>query len=107
MYNIIITTWDDLSFEWDPAKAESNLSKHGVSFEEAKEVFYDLHARVIDDPAHSIDEERFVILGLSAKADVLTVCHCYRSAESVIRIISARKATKNESAYYWRLRNGS
>ncbi len=107
MYNIIITAWDDLKFEWDTAKAASNVAKHGVSFEEAKYVFYDLHARVIDDPAHSIEEERFIILGLSSKADVLTVCHCYRSAESVIRIISARKATKNEAAYYWRLRNGS
>ena len=107
MYNIIITAWNDLSFEWDPSKAESNLSKHGVSFEEATSVFYDLYARVIDDPTHSIDEERFVILGLSAEANVLTVCHCYRSNDSVIRIISARRATKSEASYYWRLRNGS
>lgn len=107
MYNIIITAWDDLQFEWDPAKAESNRTKHGVSFEEARSVFYDLYARVIDDPAHSIEEERFIILGMSAEANVLTVCHCYRSEESIIRIISARRATKNEASYYWRLRNGS
>ena len=89
-----------LSFEWDENKNRINQAKHKVSFEEAKTVFYDERALVIDDPEHSQDEERFIILGMSAKANLLIVCHCYRSADSVIRIISARKATKTESSYY-------
>ena len=91
-------------FEWDERKAESNLLKHGVSFEEAREAFDDCWARVISDPEHSLEEERFVILGLSLRANVLIVCHCYRKKEEVIRIISARKATKRERETYWRLR---
>ena len=91
-----------ITFEWDDAKAESNFKKHGVSFEEASTVFYDPHAIVIDDDEHSFDEDRFVIVGLSAAARVLTVCHCYRELNEVIRIISARKATKNEESEYWR-----
>ena len=89
-----------ISFEWDENKNSSNKRKHGVSFEEARTVFYDENALLIDDPEHSEDEERFVILGFSEKARVLVVCHCYRSEETVIRIISARKATKNEMKYY-------
>ena len=89
-----------LSFEWDEDKNRINQKKHKVSFEEAKTVFYDERALVIDDPEHSQEEERFIILGMSAKANLLVVCHCCRSAESVIRIISARKATKTESSYY-------
>ena len=89
-----------LSFEWDENKNRINQSKHKVSFEEAQTVFYDERALVIDDPEHSLEEERFIILGMSAKANLLIVCHCCRSAESVIRIISARKATKNEASYY-------
>lgn len=89
-----------LSFEWDEDKNRINQKKHKVSFEEAKTVFYDEHALVIDDPEHSQEEERFIILGMSARANLLIVCHCYRSSDSIIRIISARKATKTESSFY-------
>lgn len=75
--------------------------KHKISFEEAKTVFYDTEALLIDDPEHSQEEERFIILGLSKKANLLVVCHCYRASETVIRIISARKATKNETKQYY------
>ncbi len=89
-----------IRFEWDKAKNEINKSKHGVSFEEAQTVFYDENALVIDDPEHSAEEERFIILGFSRRANLLVVCHCYREADMIIRIISARKATKNESKFY-------
>ena len=89
-----------LHFEWDPQKDLTNRKKHGVSFAEASTVFEDVNALVISDPEHSEDEERFVILGFSLQANLLVVCHCYRASESVIRIISARKATKNESRQY-------
>ena len=89
-----------LHFEWDPQKDLINQKKHGVSFAEASTVFEDVNALVINDPEHSEDEERFVILGFSLQANLLVVCHCYRASESVIRIISARKATKNESRQY-------
>ena len=91
---------DMLRFEWDPQKDLINRKKHGVSFEDASTVFEDANALVISDPEHSEDEERFVILGFSLQANLLVVCHCYRASESVIRIISARKATKNESRQY-------
>ena len=91
---------DVLSFEWDPQKDQINRRKHGVSFEEASTVFQDANALVIDDPEHSEEEERFIILGFSLRANLLVVCHCYRASESVIRIISARKATKNETKQY-------
>jgi uncharacterized DUF497 family protein len=74
--------------------------KHGVSFEEAKTVFYDSFALIISDPDNSETEDRFVILGFSEKARILVVCHCYREDETCIRIISARKATRKESSYY-------
>ncbi len=89
-----------LSFEWDEDKNRINQKKHKVSFEEAKTVFYDERALVIDDPEHSQEEERFIILGMSARANLYIVCHCYRSSDSIIRIISARKATKTESSFY-------
>jgi hypothetical protein len=89
-----------LSFEWDDEKALSNLKKHQVSFEDAKTVFYDEHAKLIDDPDYSDAEDRFVILGLSASLKLLVVCHCYRGQDDVIRIISARKATRSESKFY-------
>jgi len=92
----------ELSFEWDENKAKSNLAKHGVSFEEAKTVFYDDAALIIADPDNSETEDRFVILGFSANARILVVCHCYRDNECVIRIISARKATRNEASHYRR-----
>lgn len=91
---------DMIKFEWDENKNRTNQKKHGISFTEAKTVFYDDEALVIDDPEHSEEEERFIILGISNKANLLVVCHCYRASETVIRIISARKATKTESQYY-------
>ena len=89
-----------LQFEWDENKNTINKAKHKVSFEEAQTVFYDADAIVIDDPDHSESEERFIILGFSAKANLLMVCHCYRESDSIIRIISARKATAKESKQY-------
>ncbi|MCC8100438.1 MAG: BrnT family toxin [Clostridiales bacterium] len=91
---------DRLTFEWDENKNRINKRKHSVSFEEAQTVFYDEEALLIDDPEHSQEEERFIILGLSKKANLLVVCHCYRASETVIRLISARKATKTESKQY-------
>ncbi len=90
----------ELRFEWDPSKSIANRRKHGITFEEARTVFYDEHARLIDDPDHSGDEDRFILLGVSASLRLLVVCHCYRSAGSVIRLISARKATKAEARFY-------
>ena len=92
---------ETLSFEWDENKNAINKKKHKISFGEAQTVFYDEAALLIDDPEHSQEEERFIIIGLSQKANLLVVCHCYRASETVIRIISARKATKNESKYYY------
>ena len=92
---------DMIRFEWDENKNEINKKKHKISFEEAKTVFYDEEALVIDDPEHSQEEERFIILGLSKKANLLVVCHCYRASDTVIRIISARKATKSETNQYY------
>lgn len=91
---------NEIKFEWDDKKNETNKKKHGISFEEAQTVFYDTEALLIDDPEHSQDEDRFIILGYSSRANLLVVCHCYREAETVIRIISARKATKNETFQY-------
>jgi uncharacterized protein len=89
-----------LSFEWDVRKSAANAKKHGVSFEEAKSVFVDERAKLIDDPDHSVDEDRFVLLGLSGALRLLLVCHCYRGDGNVIRIISARKASAHESKSY-------
>ncbi len=89
-----------IKFEWDENKNQTNQRKHGISFEEASSVFYDAEALLRDDPDHSEEEDRFVILGLSSKANLLVVCHCYRASDTVIRIISARKATKTESGFY-------
>ncbi len=89
-----------ITFEWDENKNNINKKKHKISFEEAKSVFYDSNALLISDPEHSYDEERFILLGLSKNLNLLIVCHCYRCSESVIRIISARKATKNETKQY-------
>ena len=89
-----------LRFEWDPRKAIANRRKHGVSFEDAQSVFADERARLIDDPDHSEEEDRFVLLGLSNSLRLLVVAHCYRAQGNVIRIISARKATREEQADY-------
>lgn len=91
---------DTIRFEWDENKNHTNRRKHGISFEEAKTVFYDEDALVIDDPDHSGEEARFIILGMSNRAKLLVVCHCCRASETVIRIISARKATKTERSHY-------
>lgn len=91
-----------IAFDWDPAKAASNLRKHGVSFEEARSVFYDEFALQFYDEPHSSQEARFLMLGMSSDANLLLVCHCERDDERVIRIISARKATKQESSFYRR-----
>lgn len=89
-----------LRFEWDEPKARANVKKHGISFDEAKTVFYDERARLISDPDHSDDEDRFILLGYSSGLKLLVVCHCYRADDGVIRIISARKATRREAASY-------
>ena len=89
-------------FIWDNAKNRSNQKKHGVSFEEAETVFLDEQARLIGDPEHSEIEDRFIIMGLSSKLKLLVVIHVYKESDQVIRIISARKATKKESQFYKR-----
>lgn len=89
-----------IRFEWNAAKAAANIKKHGVSFEEAQSVFYDEFAVQFFDDDHSSDEERFLLLGMSTGARLLLVCHCEREAGNVIRIISARNATKRETAFY-------
>lgn len=92
---------EHLKFEWDENKNTINKTKHNIAFEEAQTVFYDEMALVIDDPDHSEQEDRFIILGQSSQAKLLVVCHCYRESDTVIRIISARKATKTESSQYY------
>jgi hypothetical protein len=89
-----------LRFEWDPKKAAANLHKHGVSFDYAQTVFADENAKLIDDPDHSEEEDRFVLLGLSSSLQLLVVCHCYRSEGNVIRLISARRAEGRERNSY-------
>ena len=89
-----------IRFEWHPSKATANLKKHQVSFEEAQTVFYDEFAVQFFDEAHSADEVRFLMLGMSVQSKLLLVCHCEREGGDIIRIISARKATKRESAFY-------
>jgi len=93
-----------LAFEWDPKKEASNVSKHGVSFAEAQTAFTDEFARLIPDPDHSANEDRFILLGTSISSRLLVVCHCVRSGDT-IRIISARKAQKQERNVYEGFRN--
>lgn len=97
-YNIIIKT---LHFEWDENKNTINLKKHGISFKDVESVFYDDAAILFDDPDHSIYEERFLIIGRSIAKGVCIVSHCHRKEGDVIRIISARKATKREREIYY------
>ncbi|MCF6203960.1 MAG: BrnT family toxin [Methylococcaceae bacterium] len=92
---------DKLEFEWDNIKEKINISKHGVSFDEAQTAFYDEYALQFFDPEHSESEDRFLLLGTSFKLKTLVVCHCFREEETVIRIISARKADKDEAKAYW------
>ena len=89
-------------FDWDENKNKINIEKHGIDFNEASTCFYDERALLFDDPEHSEDEERFMLLGMSIEADLCIVCHCYRESDTVIRLISARKATKKESERYAR-----
>ena len=91
---------NSLKFEWDTRKATANLKKHGISFDEAKSAFFDEQAKLIDDPDHSEEEDRFILLGLSHSLRIVVVCHCYRGDDDVIRIISARKATTRELKEY-------
>ncbi|MCK4415373.1 MAG: BrnT family toxin [Candidatus Eisenbacteria sp.] len=90
----------DLRFGWDPRTSRANVRKHGIAFDEAEMVFSDERAILLDDPDHSDYEDRFVLLGLSAALRTLVVCHCYREADDVIRIIMARRATKPERRQY-------
>ena len=92
----------DVRFEWDAVKNRANVKKHGISFNEAITVFDDPNAMYKPDPDHSQYEERFIVFGYSVKMRILVVCHCYYERDSVIRIISARKATKNETDQYRR-----
>ena len=89
-------------FDWDENKNRINLEKHGITFEEASTVFFDDRAILFDDPEHSIDEDRFLLLGMSETAKVCIVCHCYRESDTVIRIISERQATRKEEQRYVR-----
>lgn len=91
---------ENLSFEWDEEKNKINQKKHNMSFETAKEVFYDDAAVVFDDPDHSIDEDRFLIIGMTKSSRTCIVSHCYRENDTVIRIISAREATNRERKEY-------
>jgi len=85
---------------WDEVKNQENIMKHKVSFEEAQTVLYDPNGKIISDPDHSIEEDRFIILGLSSKLRLLVVCHCYKENDETIRLFSARKATKTETNFY-------
>lgn len=87
-------------FEWDENKNRTNQHKHGISFDEAKTVFYDENAILFDDPEHSEEEERFLIIGVTTSEKICIVSHCYRDADKIIRLISARKATKAERKTY-------
>jgi uncharacterized DUF497 family protein len=95
---------DELRFEWDDEKEKLNIRKHGISFDEARTVFYDEKAIQFFDPDRSEDEDRFILLGISFKLRALVVCHCFRKSETVVRIISARKADREEEREYWRQR---
>jgi uncharacterized protein len=90
----------ELRIEWDPRKATANKPKHGVSFEEAATAFSDEYGRLIADPDNSDDEDRFILMGMSWSLRLLVVCHCYRTAPDVVRIISARKANRSEHGQY-------
>lgn len=91
-----------IEFEWNATKAATNIKKHGVSFEEAKSVFFDDFAVQFFDQENSETEDRFLMLGKSNETSLLIVCHCERDDGNTIRVISARKATKNESQHYQR-----
>lgn len=87
---------ESMKFTWDPEKAKSNLKKHKISFDEAISVFHDPMAKIAEDPDHSVEEDRFLLIGHSSKANLLIVVHIYKEDDEKIRIVSARKATKRE-----------
>ncbi|MCL2844972.1 MAG: BrnT family toxin [Chitinivibrionia bacterium] len=91
---------DKIRFAWDENKNQKNIASHGISFKEAETVFYDPNAKLIYDPDHSTEEDRFILLGLSKVLKMLIVCHSYRENDELVRIISARKATTNEKKQY-------
>lgn len=93
----------ELTFEWDESKNHANQRKHGVSFDEAKSVFADENGRLIHDPDHSENENRYILLGFSANLRLLVVVHGYKKDGEIIRVISVRKATKTEIKYYTRI----
>jgi uncharacterized DUF497 family protein len=97
-----IVCMEGLQFIWDENKNRSNRRQHGVSFEEAQTAFFDERAKVYFDPDHSRDEDRFILLGVSFRLRVLVICHCYRESDTLIRIISARKADRREQEDYGR-----
>ncbi len=99
MYNVHMS---ETKFSWDPAKAESNKKKHKIAFEEATTVFYDPKAILLDDPDHSENEDRFLIVGMTWSSKTLIVSHCYWGSKDEIRIISARRATRKEKTTYTR-----
>jgi len=93
-----------LVFEWDKRKENANIKKHGISFDEARTTFYDENAVQFFDPDHSDEEDRFILVGVSHRLNTLVVCHCFRENEITVRIISARKADKDEENVYWSYR---
>lgn len=97
MYNVIIKS---IQFTWDENKNEINKKKHGISFEEATEVFSDGNAILFDDPDHSLEEDRFLIIGAIKSSKICIVSHCYKDDDNIIRLISAREATKRERTVY-------
>ena len=98
MYSVCMNRF---KFEWDTEKGKANTQKHGITFEEAQTVFYDEHAIQFFDPEHSKDEDRFILLGTTFKSQTLVVCQCFREEETKVRIISARKADRDEQHAYW------
>lgn len=100
--NDLLGRMNKITFQWDEQKNKINQQKHGISFEEAESVFFDDYAVQFWDEDHSQEEERFLLLGISSKMRRLLVVHCFREEDSIIRIISARKPTKNESKEYRR-----
>jgi len=95
---------EQLVFEWDKRKENTNIKKHGISFDEARTAFYDESAVQFFDPDHSDEEDRFILLGVSHRLNTLVVCHCFTEDEITVRIISARKADKDEANVYWSYR---
>ena len=95
---------NELRFEWDKRKEKANIKNHGVSFDEAQAVFYDENAIQFYDPDHSENENRSILLGISFKLRVLVICHCFLESDTIVRLISAKKADGDEENEYWRHR---